>query len=286
MQGGDPRIPMSRGCYSSRHFILMPWVSIPSLPLAGGAGTAPAPGDSPEPQKTPQLGVGAGKGPAWMCNHLLASLPVGFGDSHRLLCSLSRARHAWALSHPAPRVGFCPDISFSGGSWAFTAGAVVLWHMEGGSSARALAADRYKRYHCRKPPAAPSTSRAPQLCSRAWGGLGHPRGWQQQALCWQHPQTHPLPSCLNAPNAGLHLGGLRATSLWQGCVLLLLLVAFPCTAYRLTPPTRQICRFASQRKLPKPLVSSSRHPAGEPTDTERLLTRAGLWWLGLGWAIY
>lgn len=148
MQGGDPRIPMSRGCYSSHHFSLMPWVSIPSLPLAGGAGTAPAPGDSPEPQKTPQLGVGAGKGPAWMCNHLLASLPVGFGDSHRLLCSLSRARHAWALSHPAPRVGFCPDISFSGGSWAFTAGAVVLWHMEGGSSARALAADRYERYHC------------------------------------------------------------------------------------------------------------------------------------------
>lgn len=40
MQGGDPRSPMSQGCYSS----LVPWVSIPSLPLAGGAGTAPEPG--------------------------------------------------------------------------------------------------------------------------------------------------------------------------------------------------------------------------------------------------
>lgn len=126
----------------------------------------------PKPQKTPQLGVGAGKGPTWMCSHLLAGLPVGFGDSHRLLCSLSRARHARALSHPAPCVGFCPDISFSGGLWAFTAGAVMLWHMEGGSSAWTLAAHRYKRYRCGKPPAAPSTSGVPQLCSRTWGALG------------------------------------------------------------------------------------------------------------------
>lgn len=111
---------------------------------------------------------------------------------------------------------------------------------------------------------------SPPALQQNLGGLGHPRGWKQQAPCWQHPQTHPLPSCLNTPNAGLRLGGLRAASPWQGCVLLLLLVAFPRAAYRLTPPTRQICCFASQRKLPKPLVSSSRHPAGEPTRGQML----------------
>lgn len=160
MQVGDRRNPVCRGCYhSSVASASCPGFPSPSCPWFVVQAQHQQLDMALEPQKTPQLGVGAGKGPAWMCGRLLAGLLVGFRDSHQLLCSLSRARHAQALSHPAPRMGFCPDISFSGGSWAFTAGAAVLRHMEGGSSARALAGGCYKRCRCGKPPAAVQTLR-------------------------------------------------------------------------------------------------------------------------------